>query len=96
MASWATIAQKEPPKKFQIIDTSQEKKRVAVIDANAIIQSSGLLNLVREADRIVTTPEVLKEVRDKQSRALLASLPFKIETQDPHEESLAAGPSHRS
>ena len=39
----------------------------------------------------MTTPEVLREVRDKQSRAALAALPFSIETREPAEESLKAG-----
>ena len=46
---------------------------------------------VRFADKCVTTPEVLREVRDKQSRAALAALPFTIETREPAEESIKAG-----
>ena len=46
---------------------------------------------VRFADKCVTTPEVLREVRDKQSRATLEALPFAIETREPAEESVKAG-----
>ena len=46
---------------------------------------------VRFADKCVTTPEVLREVRDKQSRATLAALPFAIETREPAEDSVKAG-----
>lgn len=45
----------------------------------------------RYADRCVTTPEVMREVRDKQSRAALEALPFKIETREPSDESVKAG-----
>jgi hypothetical protein len=87
---WAAIAHKEPVKVAPVPLTEEQKLRVAVIDANAIINASGLLALVREADRIVTTPEVLKEVKDKQSRATLAALPFKIELQEPSEDAVTA------
>jgi rRNA maturation endonuclease Nob1 len=43
------------------------------------------------AERLVTVQEVINEVRDKQSRAFLASLPFGIDVQEPSEESLKAG-----
>ena len=91
MASWAAIAKTEPTKAAEVPMDTEAKPRVAVIDANAIITGTGLLNLMRVADRVVTIPEVLKEVRDKQSRTVLASLPFKIETQEPTEDSVHAG-----
>ena len=52
---------------------------------------SASLPQVRFADKCVTTPEVLKEVRDKQSRQTLATLPFTIETREPDEDSVKAG-----
>ena len=61
-----------------------------MVDANALIAGTGLLDLVRFADRCVTTPEVLREVRDKQSRAALEALPLTVETQEPAEESVKA------
>lgn len=93
MASWAAIAQKEPVKAAEAPLQIESKPKVAVIDANAIISGDGLMNLMRFAERVVTIPEVLKEVRDKQSRSILAALPFKIETQEPSDESLKAGES---
>lgn len=96
MASWATIAKAEPKVAAEAPLEPESKPRVAVLDANAIINGSGLLNLMRFADRVVTVPEVLKEVRDKQSRSVLATLPFTIETQEPSEESLKAGESSNS
>ncbi len=62
--------------------------RTAVLDANAIINGIRLEDLATTA--IVTISEVLTEVRDKQSRQFLASLPFGIETREPSEESLKA------
>jgi RNA-binding protein NOB1 len=89
MASWAAIAKTEPVKARAAPVVPDKKPRTAVIDANAII-NGGLLNLMRSAERAVTVPEVLREVRDKQSRAWLAALPFTIETQEPSEEAVRA------
>ena len=89
--NWAAVAKSEPVKAVPVHDASAPKPRVAVVDANALITQHGLLNLVRFADKCVTTPEVLREVRDKQSRATLAALPFTIETQEPADESIKAG-----
>lgn len=64
---------------------------MAVIDANAIItHRAGLMNLMTTFQRIVTIPEVIVEVRDGESRQALQSLPFKIETLTPSEESMRA------
>lgn len=46
---------------------------------------------MRFADKCVTTPEVLREVRDKQSRAALEALPFTIETHEPGPDAVKAG-----
>ena len=89
--SWAAIAKAEPVKAAPVVVIEKEKQSVAVIDANAIINGNGLLNLMRSAEKIVTIPEVFREVRDKQSRAALEALPFKINTQEPSEESIKAG-----
>ncbi|KAL6762805.1 Nin one binding Zn-ribbon like-domain-containing protein [Haematococcus lacustris] len=62
-------------------------QRQAVVDANAIISGLSLRHL---ADRFVTIQEVLNEVRDKQSRQFLASLPFGLAVAEPSEESLRA------
>ena len=90
MATWAAIAKnqatKTPPAPLQ----QESKPSVAVIDANAIINRNGLLNLMRTYEKIVTIPEVLREVRDKQSRAALDALPYQIQTQEPSEDSVKA------
>ena len=43
------------------------------------------------ADDLVTTPEVHTEIKDKQSKQTLATLPFGISVQEPTEESRTAG-----
>ena len=88
---WAAIAKAPAPQAVPDDDGGLEKPRVAVVDANAIITQHGLLNLARFADKCVMTPEVLREVRDKQSRQALAALPFTLQTQEPLEESVKAG-----
>ena len=93
MASWAAIAKAEPIKAAPVVVEEKIKPSVAIIDANAIIHGHGLLNLLRSAEKIVTIPEVLGEVRDKQSRAYLEALPITIKTQEPSEESIKAGES---
>jgi hypothetical protein len=94
--NWAAVAKSEPVKAAPVDDGGAPKPRVAVVDANAIITQHGLLNLIRFADKCVTTPEVLREVRDKQSRQALAALPFTIETQEPADDSVKAGGCCRS
>lgn len=63
-------------------------ERIAVIDANAIISGLRLEDL---ADRFCTVPEVFAEVRDKQSRTFMSTLPFTIDIREPSEESIRAG-----
>ena len=91
-SSWANIASAAPaPVPTNRIDPEGRDKRVAVVDANAIItHRSGLVNLQRQFDRIVTIPEVIAEVRDSQSRQALSTLPFEIEQLTPSEESMRA------
>ncbi|GAB4823751.1 hypothetical protein N2152v2_010797 [Parachlorella kessleri] len=88
--SWAAIARSEPAKVVQKVEESDSKARIAVVDANAIINGEHLLSLMRFNEKVVTVPEVLKEVRDKQSRQTLQSLPYTIHTQEPAEESVKA------
>ena len=73
--NWAAVAKAEPAKPPPTDDGGADRPRVAVVDANALITQHGILNLVRFADKCVTTPEVLREVRDKQSRQALAARP---------------------
>lgn len=90
MTSWAAIAKSPAVAAAPILDDDEQKLRIAVLDANALITGEGLLNLLRFADKAVTTSEVLKEVRDKKSRQAMASLPFSIETREPSDESTKA------
>ncbi|KAK4349672.1 hypothetical protein RND71_032427 [Anisodus tanguticus] len=59
---------------------------VAVVDANAIIQGGDKLNHC--ADRLVSVPEVLSEIRDPNSRHSLNFLPFTVDTLEPSPDSL--------
>ncbi|KAK4363786.1 hypothetical protein RND71_019027 [Anisodus tanguticus] len=59
---------------------------VAVVDANAIIQGGDKLN--HSADRFVSVPEVLSEIRDPNSRHSLNFLPFTVDTLEPSPDSL--------
>ena len=43
------------------------------------------------ADNLVTTQDVYTEIKDKQSKQTLATLPFGISVQEPTEESRTAG-----
>ncbi|KAL3322485.1 hypothetical protein AABB24_039878 [Solanum stoloniferum] len=59
---------------------------VAVADTNAIIQGGDKLN--HSADRFVSIPEVLSEIRDPNSRRSLSFLPFTVDTMEPSPDSL--------
>ncbi|VFQ83954.1 unnamed protein product [Cuscuta campestris] len=59
---------------------------VAVVDANAIIR--GGQNLSHQADRFVSVPEVLTEIRDPTSRHSLNFLPFTVDTMEPLPDAL--------
>lgn len=92
--SWATIAKLTPaaaPVAAAPVDAGAPK-RTAVVDANAIISG---LRLEGVAERFVTIGEVLREVRDKQSREWLATLAHAIEVIDPPKASVEAGKQGR-
>lgn len=59
---------------------------VAVVDANAIIQGGDKLS--SSADKFVSVPEVLDEIRDPVSRHRLAFVPFTLESMDPSPDAL--------
>ncbi|KAI4326974.1 hypothetical protein L6164_019483 [Bauhinia variegata] len=59
---------------------------VAVVDANAIIQGEEKLHNI--ADKFVSIPEVMEEVRDPVSRHRLSFLPFTVETTEPSPEAI--------
>ncbi|KAL6774389.1 hypothetical protein ACKKBG_A24810 [Auxenochlorella protothecoides x Auxenochlorella symbiontica] len=88
--SWASIAKKAAPAIPSTDIGPDESVDVAVLDANAIISGQGLLLLAKLANRAVTTPEVLAEVRDKKSRATLEALPYTLEATEPAEEDVKA------
>lgn len=91
MASWASVARIEgtcgvPETGLEV----KEGERVAVVDANAIISG---LHLEGLAQKFVTIPEVIAEIRDKQARQFLSMLPYTLYTLDPTEESTKQGES---
>lgn len=89
--NWASVVKApEPtaPKPAPADGDSQGAARVAVVDANAIISG---LRLEGVADKFVTTQDVLDEIRDKQSRQFLATLPFSLGVLEPSEESIKTG-----
>lgn len=59
----------------------------AVIDTNAIVKG---FRLERFAEEAVTIPEVLAEVKDRQARHTLTTLPFQLKVKEPDEESVRA------
>lgn len=75
------------PSKSLNISKGKDKVITLVVDSAPLIQGQPLVHL---ADRFITIPEVLREIRDRQARQNLAVLPFELETRAPSEESLAA------
>lgn len=93
--SWANVLKADAPSSSQQTAAPPSgaaagdgPATTAVVDANAIING---IRFDRMASKVITIPEVLQEVRDKQSRAFMASLPFGIDTQEPAEASSKAG-----
>jgi RNA-binding protein NOB1 len=65
-----------------------DKKSIAVLDANAFISMGSVVNLSSKA-KIVTTEDVLGELRDQKTKEFVESLPFEIETKDCDEKAIA-------
>jgi PIN domain of ribonuclease len=87
--SWAAVAVSEPAKQSGGHEAEAvSDKPTAVIDANAIMSGVPLGSL---ADRLVTIPEVLEEIRDVKTRERLAALHVVLETLQPTDEAVAAG-----
>lgn len=87
--SWAAVAVSEPAKQSQGHEAEAVSgKSTAVIDANAIMSGVPLGGL---AERLVTIPEVLEEVRDVKTRERLAAMHVVLETLQPTDEAVAAG-----
>jgi rRNA maturation endonuclease Nob1 len=59
-----------------------------VVDSGPIIRGARIEAM--GAERLVTIPEVLVELRDEQTRARLAALPFELEVREPSDEAVAA------
>ena len=94
MSSWASVAKTAAPLAAPVVaEQVGADTKVAVVDANAIING---LRLESVADKLFTIQEVLDEVRDKQSRQFLASLPYGLEVREPDEQSVKAGRSRPS
>ena len=60
-----------------------------VIDAGAIINGQGY-SYFNRSEKFWTVVEVLNEIRDGKSRALLASLPFEIQVRAPSDTAMKA------
>ncbi|MBA0768197.1 hypothetical protein Gotri_017017 [Gossypium trilobum] len=98
ISGWSNVLKSQPPKphtQSQITATSQifvesckstKGIAVAVVDANAVIEGGEKLN--NTADRFVTVPEVLAEIRDPVSRHRLAFIPFSIDSVEPSPDAL--------
>ncbi|KAF8087633.1 hypothetical protein N665_0573s0006 [Sinapis alba] len=100
VSMWSSIVKKDPPSKPPTTDVapaailgmvgnckSTNGISMAVVDANAVI--NGSQSLTNFADKFVTVPEVLSEIRDPDSRRRLEFIPFTIETMEPSPESLS-------
>lgn len=88
--SWASVALTPPaPRESKETPrTTTDAKTCAVLDASAVIGGS----IFRDyAEALITTPDVLSEIRDKQSKHTLDTLPFGVSVQDPTEGSVTAG-----
>ncbi|KAI3422739.1 uncharacterized protein J3R85_011825 [Psidium guajava] len=96
---WSNIVKTQPQSKGEtqhsttttqkiFVDSCNSSKgvAVAVVDANAIIEGGETLRGL--ADRFVSVPEVLCEVRDPVSRRRIELLPFSVETMEPSPEAL--------
>ncbi|XP_004503766.1 RNA-binding NOB1-like protein [Cicer arietinum] len=95
---WSTIVKKDapPPQQQQplllntqhILEDTRNRHgiSVAIVDANAVIQSGETLHSL--ADKFVSVPEVIEEIRDPVSRHRLSFLPFTIQTMEPSPESI--------
>ena len=74
------------PDYFFWMDVSLAKDlQYLVIDTNAIIAGG---NFWQKAPKVVTTDEVLTEVKDKKSATFLRDLPVTIEVENPDADSI--------
>ena len=66
--------------------------KYAVIDSGPLIKGVRLEAL--NAERYVTVPEVLLELRDRHVREMVAALPFELETREPSSEAIEQSARH--
>jgi RNA-binding protein NOB1 len=75
------------------INISDRKDHIqhCVLDSGPIIK--GLTNFYTKisVDKYYAVPDVMREIRDAQSRLQLSQLPFELIIKQPTEEALAAG-----
>ncbi|KAL4157633.1 hypothetical protein PRNP1_006650 [Phytophthora ramorum] len=69
------------------VQTTNKKVLHLVIDSGAIIKGTNLAVL---AENFWTVPDVLDEIRDKKSRAILERLPFTLQTREPSADAMRA------
>ena len=67
---------------------SNPRLTYAVVDSGPLIKGLRLETL--NADKLVTVPEVLKELRDRSTRQMLENLPVELETREPSSEAMDA------
>mmetsp|Transcript_23516 Transcript_23516/g.63731 ORF Transcript_23516/g.63731 Transcript_23516/m.63731 type:complete len:504 (+) Transcript_23516:21-1532(+) len=72
-----TLPSSRPPRSMKYL----------VVDAGPLIKGARLE--VADAERYITVPEVLREIRDRQARSGLQLLPFDIDTKEPSDEAMA-------
>jgi len=87
-------AQRKPEEASQgepvAAETAKAQQTAIVIDANVLIKQLRLRDLMGASDdqdfasryRVLTVPEVLKEIKDESARAYLESLPFELEVRE--------------
>ena len=88
MSGWLAAAKADAPvASAPRVPEAEAGKTKVVVDANAIVKG---IRLERLAEEAVTIPEVLREIKDRQARHTLATLPFELKVRDPDEESIKA------
>jgi rRNA maturation endonuclease Nob1 len=68
--------------------TSKESKIPLIVDTNAFIKCLDLNSLYEKYD-LITTENVLSEIRDKKAKQKYESLAFGIKTRSPTKEALS-------
>ncbi|KAJ9173587.1 hypothetical protein P3X46_016706 [Hevea brasiliensis] len=94
---WSNVVKNQPPPENKqnpnatnqlLVESCKSTMGIsmAVIDANAVIEGGEKLHKL--ADKFVTVPEVLAEIRDPVSRHRLSFVPFTIDSMEPTPEAL--------